>query len=53
MGTGKVIYDILPGYLGDSNTPPQEELEKFDTNGDHMYSLRELANAFGFNFGRL
>lgn len=50
MGNRKVLYDSLPGYLGESNMPSEEELEKFDTNGDGMYSLRDLANAFGFNF---
>ena len=53
MGNRKVLYDSLPGYLGESNMPPEEVLEKFDTNGDGMYSLRDLANAFGFNFGTL
>ena len=53
MGNRKVLYGILPGYLGESNMPSEEVLEEYDTNGDGLYSLRELANAFGFNFGRL
>ena len=49
-GNGKVRYGDLPGYLG-PETPSEELLQKFDANHDNLYSLKELAAAFGYNFG--
>lgn len=51
-GNGKVRYGDLPGYLG-PEMPPVEQLQKFDANHDNVYSLQELAAAFGFNFDDL
>ena len=44
-------YDDLPGYLG-PNTPDEDKLKKFDANNDGLYSLAELAAAFGYSMGR-
>ena len=33
------------------DTPSEDKLKKFDANNDNVYSLEELAAAFGFSMG--